>query len=201
MITHSCNIFIRRPVIWLICLMIMPGRAISADTTIDATVITRAALSVTANQHMNFGVIEFEPTHNGRLELGTDGSIAVDGSAVGLNISGGSPTPATVTLGGDGTSTVEISCMENGNLSNGSGQNITLFNVEMSIGIGVPSGGATACGGLGNAVSTVDLSTTPSPTIFVGGQLNLDNDAITNSSSYSTTLSGGVPITLRMVYQ
>ena len=187
--------------LWLILIKMAVSPTLAADITVDASVVTRAAISVTATQQMSFGIIEYDPSHDGSLELATDGSISLGGSSTGLNVAGGSPAPAQISLNGDGTSLIEVSCMNTGTLSNGSGQFLNLQNVEIAIDAGVAFGSGSACNGLGTSISVVDLSINAAPIIFVGGEIDLSNDAIVSSASYSTTSSGGSPVTLRFIYQ
>ena len=184
----------------LIGLFLTPSASYAIDTSIEASITTRLAVSAIKGNDMNFGLIEYDVAHSGDVLLGTDGSVQLS-SASGLNISGGSATAADISFSGDTNSTIEISCETGGVLSASNGDTLTLSNVEFALDSGVSAGAGTACTGLGTASSTIDLSANPTPTMFFGATVNIASNAISTSSNFSTTQAGGDQVTIRVVYQ
>ena len=174
------------------------GTAQATDVDVDASITTRAAISLTKNTDMAFGNVDYAATHGGSIQLGTDGSVGLSG-ATGLTLSGGTTTAGDIDVSGDGASVVEISCETGGVLAETGGNTLTLSAVEYTTGAGTTPGGATACAGLGTTPSTVDLSST----VLMGGTIDVTGNAIAASGTYTTTDTGngGDPVTLRVVYQ
>ena len=176
-------------------------QAYAATEDVDASLQTRAALSLTKNNDMDFGDIDFEATHTGTLRLATDGSAALN-AATGLTIpASSSPAAGDVDVAGDNASTIEISCTTGGTLADASANTLTLQNTEFAIDTGVAFGSGTACAGVGTSPGTVDLSSNNTPKILIGGELDLSSNAIATSDTYSTTNAGGTAMTLSVVYQ
>jgi len=172
----------------------------AADVDVDASIITKAAISLTKNADMDFGDVEFDATHGGTIELGTDGTVDVSG-ATGITAGAAATAAGDVSVSGDGASVIEISCDTGGTLTDGGANSLTLSAVEFTTGAGGAPGTGTACAGLGTTPGTVDLSVTASPTILMGGTIDVTGDAIAASATYDTASAGGDPVTLRVVYQ
>lgn len=172
-----------------------------ADTVnVEATLEARASLSVTKNNDMSFGTINYDAEHAGIIQLATDGSVSL-AEASGLSISGGTPSAGDVTVVGDNQSVVEISCEASGALSDGGAVTLPLRNSEFTLNTGTTFGDGTACTGLGAASSIHDFSQTPSAKILMGAEIEIAQNAITGPSVFSTSNGGGDPITLEIIYQ
>jgi len=172
----------------------------ATDQDVDATIQTRAAITLVKNTDMDFGIVDYAAVHSGSIQLGTNGTPVLSG-ATGLTLSGGTPTAGDVDVSGDGASIIEISCETGGTLTDGGANTLTLSATEFTTGAGGAPGTGTACAGLGTTPGTVDLSVTATPTILMGGTLDTTADAIDVSATYSTASAGGNPVTLRVVYQ
>lgn len=182
---------------------LMMGSAQSAhaiDLDVDASIITRAAISLTKNTDMDFGDVEFDAVHSGNIQLGTDGTVVLAG-ATGLTLGAAPTTAGDIDVSGDGASDIEISCETGGTLTDGGANTLTLSAVEFTTAAGGAPGTGTACAGLGVAPAVVDLAVTATPTILMGGTLDTTADAIDVSATYDTAAVGGDPVTLRVVYQ
>ena len=173
----------------------------AADIWIDGGIVTRAVVSATKGQDMDFGYVDYDPIHAGQIQLGTDGSVQLGGGASGVSLNGGTPTAGDITLSGDGQSTIQISCESSGVLGAGGVSTLNLQNVEFAIDTGQVYGSGTPCAGLSSSSATIDLASNNAPQIFFGGALDLSGNAITRSDHYSTANAGGDPVTVRIVYQ
>lgn len=172
----------------------------AADVDVDASIITRAAISLTKNTDMDFGAVDYDAAHGGSIQLGTDGTVILTG-ATGLTLGAAGTTPGDVDVSGDGASTIEISCDTGGTLTDGGANTLTLSSVEFTTAAGGAPGTGTSCAGLGTTPGTVDLAVTATPTILMGGTLDVTGNAIAAAATYSTASAGGDPVTLRVVYQ
>lgn len=201
MTIFGCSGLSPHNVVLLLVVILTPNHAYSGDVNVDASVVARAAVSVSATQNVSFGEIEFDPTHDATVILGTDGGISIGGGASGVQLVGGSHTPASLNLNGDGISMADVSCVNTAVLSDGAGETVSLTNIEIAVDTGVASGSGISCLGLGANVSTVDFSITPAPVFLIGGILDLSSNALSASTTYSTSNAGGSPITFRVIYQ
>lgn len=172
----------------------------ATDQDVQASIQTRAAISLTLNTDMDFGIVDYVPVHSGNILLGTDASVTLSG-ATGLTVSGGTPTAGSVDVSGDATSVVDISCETGGSLTDGGANTLTLSATEVAVDTGAAAGAGLACAGLGTASTTVDLSSNATPTILMGGTIDTTADAIDTSATYDTAAVGGDPVTLRVTYQ
>lgn len=177
------------------------GSVLAADTHIHASVTFKKALSASVGNDMDFGIITYELNHGGTVTLGTNGAVQLENGSNGLSLSGGAPHAADVTLSGDDQSTVEVSCETTGTLKNGNSDSLALKNIEIAIETGLAPGNGLACSGLNVTTASIDLGSTPSPKIYLGGAVDVANNAIQNGGAYSTVQAGADPITIRVVYQ
>jgi len=188
-------------VIAIVIFLACPIRALYAmDTDVDASVQMRAAITLSKTKDMDFGIIDYNPSHSGLIQLATNDTVTLSGAS-GLVLGGGTPAAGDITIGGDGQSIVEISCETSGTLSDGTANNLNLQSIEYAIDTGVAFGAGTACAGLGTSPFLVDLVSNPAPRILLGGEIDVSGDAIAVSSLYSTTNAGGDPVTVQVVYQ
>ena len=173
----------------------------AADVSIHASLKARLALSATAGNDMNFGTVNFDRAHNGRIQIGTDGRVSLGAGSAGLNVTGENTTPADVMISGDSQSTVSIACDASGRLSNGAGGALGLTNVEFSVDSGKSYGSATACRGLGEPSETLDLGANNTPKLYFGGAVDVQPNSFLQNADYSTANGGGDPIRVRLIYQ
>lgn len=182
-------------------LLLWGPAAYALDTNVGAAVKMRQVISATKGQDLNFGQVDYEPSHSGAIQLGTDGNIQLGSGTFGISLNGGTPTAGDITLSGDGQSTIEISCENNGVLTAGGANTLNLQNVEFAVDAGQAFGSGTQCAGLAAPAAAIDLASNNTPKILIGGALNVASNAITSSNTYSTTNAGGDPVTMRVVYQ
>lgn len=158
-----------------------------------------AQITLTLNSSMNFGSLMFDATHSGSVTLGTNGSVGVSGT--GLAHSGGGYA-GNVSIEGSGE-VVEIKCETSGQLSLQNNK-IDISATEIVIDTGVSSGNGLACAGTKRnspVVTTVDLSSNPTPEILMGATLTIDSNSL-DSGQYNTSGGGGAkPITINVVVQ
>ncbi len=172
---------------------IISSGAIAATQDIGASVTAHGAISLSNVQDMNFGHIDYAVTHSGGLRLGTNGNITKI-NHVGLVLSG-TTSAGSFDIASDG-STMEISCEQEGTLSNSNGDTLNIGNIEITNGVGGEYGTATACRGIGSE----PLIASNLATIKVGANLASLNNNL-KSGTYSTANAGGSPITVSVVYQ
>ena len=149
---------------------------------------------------MFFGVISFDTTHSGTIQLGTNGSVSIIGG-VGIAHDGGGNS-GTVGVTGSVADVIEIKCDTTGKLRN-SNNTLNMQNVEVAIDTGVVFGSGNSCQGIKNndaAAITVDLAVNPTPTILIGGELSVTSNSLV-SGTYDSQNGGGKAITVRVIYQ
>jgi hypothetical protein len=160
----------------------------------------KAQLVLNKSNDMSFGTLEFDASHSGTIQLGTNGAITVVGaSGIAHN---GSGTAGRVTITGTPLDVVELKCTNSGKLTASGGPGIDLTNVEIAIDNGAAFGSALACQGTKKnspVVTTIDLATNNSPVVLMGGALSLPNNGL--SSETYDTLGNGKAITLTVVFQ
>ncbi len=175
----------------------MPVLATEIDVHASATFRQAPTLSVEQNMHFTpeGQAIEYqaEPTSADRVHLGTDGSLTSTGSAF---IAPSTGQAGAVRVAGDGTSSIDIACTANAALATTSGETLTLTNLEFAIDTGTSAGNALPCQGLNTTTSTHTLD--GDDQLLLGGAL-VGNSTLTDST-YSTTHSGGLPASFRVVY-
>lgn len=174
---------------------LMTSAAFAADTDLDASIVTRQAITLTEVSNLDFGTVDYAAVHSGSVILGTNGIVSVTGSGL---TSKGSPTAGNIQFSGDGSSTVEIACENSAILSDGNGNALALSAVEFSTTGGQAAGAGTPCGGLGIVSDTLDLAINPVATLLVGATLDAN---INSAANYTTAQAGGNPVTFRVVYQ
>jgi hypothetical protein len=172
---------------FFLLLLILPG-------------VTQAQIVLVKNNDASFGDVEFSTTHSGTIQLGTNGSASLSGGS-GLVLTG-SPQAGSVSITSPSTGIVEVKCTTSGKMKNGN-NSLNLGNPEIAVNTGVAFGSGNACNGTrkNDAVAVViDLSVTTSPALLLG----MDIQAVSNEladGSYSSNVSGGVPIIIRVLFQ
>ena len=161
---------------------------------------SNAQITLTKNSGMFFGSLDYDATHSGTLQLGTDNNITLVG---GVGIShDGSSTVGSVTAGGTPADVIEIKCTATGKMKL-LGSSMDILNTEIAIDSGVAFGSGFACAGNRKndpPATTVDLAVNPSPVILVGGEAIIPANSLA-SGTYVTFGSGTSPITIRVIFQ
>lgn len=101
----------------------------------------------------------------------------------------------SIDVSSDGTSSIEVSCRESGSMGGPGGRVLAIQNTEVSI-APVAFGAGTRCEGVG----TTSLNIAGSFTVFMGAEANVTSNTFANGG-YDTSLGGGSPITIDIVYQ
>lgn len=175
------------------------GQAFALDTTINASLTLRKAISLQKVDDMNFGFIDYQNGFTGVVRLGSDGQVVAAGT--GLTPNGGDAKPGRIGISGDDTSTAEVSCSATGIMGDGSGQFIPLTAIEYAINTGVPAGSGQLCGGIGLNPMVLDFSAQPLTTLLMGATANFNAvGPLTGNAAYATS-AGGAAVTVRVVYQ
>lgn len=158
------------------------------------------ATSITVNSNMGFGLIEFAPSHQGELALGSNGGVSLTGT--GLFYQGGAVAGQITIVGDDGV--VEFRCSDKSILGGNKGGTLEVTDIEASVGTGVSSGSGTACKGASSSSPDpiiLDLGAAPDPRIYFGGKLDIPFGGITSSQEYETSNGSGAPLSVNAVFQ
>jgi len=172
----------------------------AASTTIDATAKFLQTITLTNEQAMAFGTIEYS---------GTPGAVAdtVTMTTAGALTAGGVFTSAaTGTVGSVDIATgtigelVDVSCTTTAVLAESGGATIQLNSIRIA---DAPSaaGGGTACAGLGTPSLTGFTLTAGTDTFVLGGVLDGNVTTGTWADGVYSTATGGTPISVDVVYQ
>lgn len=157
-----------------------------------------AQIVLTKLSDMFFGVVEYDTSHTGFVQLGTNGSLSTTGSGFtvsGVGIAGQveiAATPADV---------VEVRCDLNGRMALPTGELVNINRVEGVIDVGVPFGSGTRCDRVGRRrtpIATVDIAANPTPIVLLGARARIRT---LSSGVYDSTNGGGRPITVRVLFQ
>lgn len=162
--------------------------------------ISHAQITITKNSDMFFGSLDYDATHSGTLQLGTDNNITLVGG-VGLSHDGAS-TVGSITARGTPSDVIEIKCATTGKMKL-QGTSMDIINIEIAIDSGVAFGSGFACQGTkknNTPATTVDLAVNPSPVILIGGETIIPANGLA-SGTYVTFGQGTSPITIRVIFQ
>jgi hypothetical protein len=144
---------------------------------------------------MGFGKTDFSTPLVGSISLGSNGVVAYTGVFNGLGVG----TAGQLEIAGTTGVVVEVSCT-GGTLAHSGGATLVL-GTELAMGPSNVGGWGTnpSCTGLGNVVATHTINaTTTENVLYLGGQLNPSSLV---GGAYSTALTGGTPITVRVLVQ
>lgn len=176
--------------------------ATAASTNVDATAFFRAAITLTPTA-MNFSNIDYSaaPTVAGdNVQLGTNSSISYNG----VFSAGASPSPAAGTVAvatGTAGLIVDVSCDATAAMDDGSGNEITVNNIEViDIDNAAAYGGGNACAGTGTVSQSYTLGS-GTDTFAFGGQIDGSTVSGTFSGGAYSTATGGDDIQVDVVYQ
>lgn len=165
-----------------------------------STLITKAALSVFVSDDFNFGDVFFNPTHKGKILLGTNGKVQTSADTQGLSVSG-LTNAAVVEVGGLKDEVIEISCGTDAALATKNAETILLTDTEFMINEEGDFGAGNSCAGLGQNPVIFDLSKNPVPKIYMGAALNISENSVNTTEVYDSKNAGGRPVPLRIVYK
>jgi hypothetical protein len=181
-----------------------------ADTaTVPASADFLAAIVLTKTADVLFtsgggaSAITFDgsQTTSDKLQLGTDGNLAVVGSH--LVAPGSGSSAGAVTIAGTTGASVDITCSAAAVLTNASDHSVALnmdvVQITMTTGTAYGSPGATCDGTSGTPLNYTLSGTSSNNKILIGGELVADSGL--TGENYSTANGGtAAPITIQAVY-
>lgn len=177
----------------------------AATTTIDASVITRPAVTVTQTSPMVFGTVDVDATTAaGDLVLHADDTINYPTGVVAAPTGGATPLAAVITIGTDGVSALDITCDQTGIMVSG-GDSLNLSAVSIQADATAPGtadlGTETACTG---ALQPSLVTATAATVILkmgatIAGLGSTQAIAAGAQTTYDTT-TGGTPVNFTVVY-
>ena len=141
---------------------------------------------------MDFGLIEY--SGSGSVMIGTNGNVTYTGGFSGDGLGTAGAVLATFTNSTTGT----IACSASANITNATGDAVTVTNVEAVLGSGnrTSFGAGTPCLGTGTSIGTFTFSGgTNNRTIYLGGQINAPG-SLSGDGAYSSANVGGSYITI-----
>jgi hypothetical protein len=168
------------------------------DSNVDATVDFLPAITLTVNQVVDFGTVEFTGVPTGAITLATDDTV---GYGAGL-------TGDTVGIAGEieisaGTgATVDVSCDDTGAQVGFGANTLTLQAAEivMGTGNGVAALAGTDCTGLGaGPIAHVMAGVAADDTILMGAEIDANTGTVA-TGTYTSTISGNF-MQVRALYQ
>jgi hypothetical protein len=176
----------------------------AADQNVQVDAQFRPAIVLALNSSVDLTpgatFIDYAGTPGGSdlVNIGTDGNITVGGTVFTAPAAG---TVGSVTITGDGSSAVNISCNTAALLRNAGGNGVTFNTTQISMNTGDPFGSSDdPCGGLGTSPLAHTLDGTD--VVLIGGRIDAGvGGTIVSGTVYSTTIGTGSPIILRVVYQ
>jgi hypothetical protein len=173
----------------------------ATDMDIDATMTASAAVTVAKNADLDFGGIDFITAHLGTVELGPDGNAALGGGSTNLTLTG-TPVAGEMAITSS-AGVIEVTCDATATIGDGS-TDLTLTTVKWDTSAATYGAATNTCGGLGAGAVTIDTAVSNDPTIYVGAELTIGNNALNGSSgstAFDTSTGGGDPVTFRFVFQ
>ena len=148
-----------------------------------------------------FGSYEFGPTFNGSIQLGTDGNATTTGFGItdfGGEIAGQVQVTAPL------TGLIDVKCAATATLADPTASSLTIQNIEIAVNAGVGFSSGIACQGVGGGdpiATTIDLDATPSPNIYIGGEIMMVSPLTLPTDHTYDTGGAGTPIMLSIVTQ
>lgn len=173
--------------------------SIALDANIDATVAFLPAITLTQNQIIDFGTVEFSGAANDTVTVATSDAVTYGGATMSGS---GTGTAGEMAITGGTGATVDVSCDDTG-AQVGDGLNtlnLQAAEIIMGTGNGVAATLATDCAGLGTTpIAHVMTGTAADNTVLVGAEINTASGTVA-AGTYTSTLSGNF-IQIRAVYQ
>lgn len=154
-------------------------------------------LSVISN--MNFGSIEYAaPKLKGSINIGTNGTVTYGTNTTGSGLG----TSGKVQMSAPVGTVAGIRCTKNATIAHSGGSSISTNNVAIRVGSTGPYGSGTNCrANLNKNTITHTITATPAQNVvYIAAQLNSNNVTVTGGT-YSSSISGGVPILIRVIFQ
>ncbi len=170
----------------MIAALCVPQAAFAQSATASGTAVVAAALSVTKNADFNFGNLVAGAT-SGTVVLSTSGARTRTGGVILGNA--GSTSAAQFTVTGQNSATFSVS-IAGGVLADSAANTMSLSNFVVKM-----SGGADQTSAYAGT-----LSAGGSQTFTVGATLAVGTSATTPNGTYSTSNSGGTPVTVTVAY-
>lgn len=183
----------------------LPVTVNAVTTNIDVTAQFRQAIALNATDmdFTNSGAdyISFSTPLAGTdtVQLGTDGSIAYNGSFSGPAT--GVPGTVEVTAGTNGE-TIEIFCDSTATMGDGSGEEISL-NVKVAEegATGTYAAAGSVCNGIAGAAATSLVLSATDDTFFFGGEIDGSTASAGFAGGTYSTATGGDNIEIDVQYQ
>ena len=169
----------------------------AASISLQAGTFFGTGGSFAATSDLNFGFIDYTPTHTGRVRIHPNGNVTTHGAS-GLEPTGGHTAGYAEYL--QNTGNVEISCTQRIWLADTNGNRLRVNQIRLSFGTPQSWGNSERCRGTGTVIETYDLTADPAHLlrIYVGGQLRLNNDAIVAPGTYNSSNPSGQSITIQV---
>jgi len=174
----------------------VPSFSNAEEQDVEARGEFRTTLSVTNSNPLDFGTIDFGANAGAvNIVMNPDTSTNTPTISDSSNyIHQNDASNGSVEIEGQVGSTVNIACTASATMTNANGDSIVISSVQIT----TPGGTAQSCSGIGNAISTFNL-TSGVDTVTVGGSLNLT--AAPAEGVYSSSNNNGVPIRISALYQ
>lgn len=160
-----------------------------------------AQIVTSTNALVDFGRFDFAASHNGVIQLGTDGNVNVSGFGIAARNNGNA---GRVQITSPDTGTLELRCAVSGLLVDPSATDLTISNIEVAVNTGVVFGSGLACGGALLAdpvVALLDMDSLGDPDILIGGQVIVPGTITLPPDQGYVTTGTGTPIRLSIVVQ
>ena len=178
----------------------------AATTTIDASVITRPAVTVTQTSPMVFGTVDVDATTAaGDMVLHPQGNTPdYPTGVVAAPTGGATPAGAVITIGTDGVSALDITCDTTGVMASGA-DTLNLTDVTIQAAATNPGtadlAAETPCTGALQAslVTATDATVVLNMGATIAGLGSTQAIATGAMTTYDTT-TGGTPINFTVVY-
>ena len=175
----------------------------ATDIDVTATMTASAVVNVVNTSNIDFGGIDFAAGHIGTVELGPDSNAALGGGSVNLTLTG-TPTAGQLDVT-EAAGIIDITCDATAIIDDGAAGPLNLTTVVWDVSNAATyAGAANTCAGLGAGTVSINVGVTPNPSLFVGAELTIPNNALNGSSGstpFDTATGTGDPITFRIVFQ
>ncbi len=175
--------------------MISAQDALADTQTTQVSVTMQESVSLTLNNDMSFGTVEYSASANGSIQLATDGSVSTTGSGYTAS---GSPQAASIAISATAGQDVAISCETSATMEESGGAQLTVENTEVSTGSTTSFGNGTECAGLGSSPEIYTMGS-DDDNVYVGGEIDGTTPPST-AGSYSTSTGAGDSLQVQVVY-
>jgi len=185
---HHCFYFL---LFWLSLVLIF---GVSLNVAIAQVVMNPSA-------NIDFGRIDFADSHNGRVQLGSNGNVSATGFGIAPRNNGNA---GLVRITSPDTGTLEVKCSSSGVLSDASASDLNIVNVEIAVNVGVSFGSGIACAGVLPAdplTTTLDMDALGDPEILIGGEVPINNIGSFPADREYNSGDGGSDIRLSITVQ